>query len=207
MERRVPHVRTSVRTKKEGGTRPGLVGPPDQSFYGCAWYPSSEKNWGFILLLLCQLTLAAETTPQAALSSALRATPAIGVVVDVKTGRQLAAVRTPEVTRSAPGSLLKPLFLASALSHHEVQPQTTVFCRRDLHVIAEDRDWNLACTHPQTDIAFSAQEALAYSCNRDFAALADRLSPADAAATLGHTVCRRHTLRKPGSRRSCWCWG
>src|ERR1700733_1144847 len=140
----------------------------------------------FTLLLLCQLTLAAESTPQAALSSALRSTPAVGVVVDVKTGRQLAAVKTPEATQGAPGSLLKPLFLASALEHHEVQPQTTVFCRRDLHVIAEDRDWNLACAHPQTNVAFSAQEALAYSCNRYFAALADRLSPADAAATLSH---------------------
>ncbi len=140
----------------------------------------------FTLLLLCQLTLAAETTPQAALSSALGATPAVGVVVDVKTGRQLATVKTPEVTRSAPGSLLKPLFLASALEHHKLLPQSTVFCRRDLHVIAEDRDWNLACTHPQTDVAFSAQEALAYSCNRYFAALADRLSPTDAATTLSH---------------------
>jgi stage II sporulation protein D len=140
----------------------------------------------FTLLLLRQLTLAAEITPQAALSSALRGTPAAGIVIDVKTGRQLAAVKSPEATRSAPGSLLKPLFLASALEHHEVQPQTTVFCRRDLHVIAEDRDWNLACTHPQTNVAFSAQEALAYSCNRYFATLADRLSPTDAATTLSH---------------------
>ena len=139
----------------------------------------------FTLLLVFRLTLAAET-PQSALFSALRATPGVGVVVAVKTGRQLAAVKTPEATQGAPGSLLKPLFLASALNHHELLPQTTVFCRRDLHVIAEDRDWNLACTHPQTNVAFSAQEALAYSCNRYFAALADRLSPADAAATLSH---------------------
>jgi stage II sporulation protein D len=138
------------------------------------------------LLLLSPLTLAAEPIPQAALSSALRGTPAVGVVVDVKTGRQLAAMKTPEATQGAPGSLLKPLFLASALNHHELLPQTTVFCRRDLHVIAEDRDWNLACTHPQTNVAFSAQEALAYSCNRYFAALADRLSPAGAATTLSH---------------------
>jgi stage II sporulation protein D len=140
----------------------------------------------FLLLIVCRLTMADESTAQAALSSALRASPAIGLVVDVKTGRQLAAVKSSEVTQTAPGSLLKPLFLASALVHQEVLPQTTVFCRRDLHVIAEDRDWNLACTHPQTDVAFSAQEALAYSCNRYFATLADRLSPADAAATLIH---------------------
>jgi stage II sporulation protein D len=140
----------------------------------------------FTLLLVCRLPLAAETTPQAALSSALRNTPAVGLVVDVRTGRQLAAVKADEVTLATPGSLLKPLFLASALNHHQVLPQTTVFCRRDLHIIAKDRDWNLACTHPQTDVAFSAQEALAYSCNRYFAALADRLSPADAASTLAH---------------------
>jgi stage II sporulation protein D len=138
------------------------------------------------LLLLSPLTMAAESTTQAALSSALRSTPAVGVVVDVKSGRQLAAVKAAGAALSTPGSLLKPLFLASALVHQEVLPQTTVFCRRDLHVIAKDRDWNLACTHPQTDVALSAQEALAYSCNRYFATLADRLSPADAAATLAH---------------------
>ena len=65
-------------------------------------------------------------------------------------------------------------------------PQTTVFCRRNLHITDGTRDWNLACTHPQSDVAFAAQEALAYSCNRYFADLADRIPPAQAAAILAH---------------------
>ncbi len=100
-------------------------------------------------------------------------------MLDLKTGRRVAAVKPAEAEslRSTPGSILKPLFLAAALRHQQVQPQTTVFCRRDLHISADKRDWNLACTHPQTDIAFAAQDALAYSCNRYFANLADRISP------------------------------
>ena len=65
-------------------------------------------------------------------------------------------------------------------------PQTAVFCRRDLRVSTGSREWNLACTHPQSDVPFTAQEALAYSCNRYFAALADRMTPAQVSATLEH---------------------
>jgi stage II sporulation protein D len=138
-----------------------------------------------ILLLLSPRTSAAQTTPQAALTSALQGTPAVGLVVDVKTGRQLAAVKATN-ERHAPGSILKPLFLAAALEQHEVQPATTVFCRRNLHINDGTHDWNLACTHPQSDVAFAAKEALAYSCNRYFAELADRIPPAQASAILEH---------------------
>jgi stage II sporulation protein D len=130
----------------------------------------------------------AQTTARAALSSALRNTPAIGVVLNLKTGRPVATVKATEAEnqRSAPGSILKPLFLAAALQQHQLQPRTKVFCRRDLRIAAGGRDWNLACTHPQTDIAFDAQDALAYSCNRYFAALADRISPEEARTILEH---------------------
>ena len=107
------------------------------------------------------------------------------MVVDVKSGRQLAAVRATD-ERRAPGSILKPLFLAAALEQHEVLPETTVFCRRNLHISYEGQEWNLACTHPQSDVAFAAKEALAYSCNRYFAELADRIPPAQTSAILEH---------------------
>jgi stage II sporulation protein D len=145
-------------------------------------------NWNLllsILLLLSPLTLAGQTTAQTALSSALQGTPAVGLVVDLKTGRQVAEVKATS-DRHAPGSILKPLFLAAALEQHEVLPVTTVFCRRNLHISDGTRDWNLACTHPQSDVAFAAKEALAYSCNRYFAELADRIPPAQAAAILAH---------------------
>jgi cell division protein FtsI/penicillin-binding protein 2 len=110
----------------------------------------------------------------------------VGVVLDVKSGRLVAAVKAPEAARqhSTPGSILKPLFLTAALEQREVLPQTKVFCRRDLQIREGNREWNLACTHPQSDVAFSAKEALAYSCNRYFAALADRIPPRQASAIL-----------------------
>jgi stage II sporulation protein D len=139
------------------------------------------------LLFFSPLTWA-QTPTQAALSSALRNSPAVGVVLDLNTGRRVAIVKPTEAERlrSTPGSILKPLFLAAALQRQQVQPQSTIFCRRDLHISADKRDWNLACTHPQTDIAFAAQDALAYSCNSYFANLADRISPEEASAILEH---------------------
>jgi stage II sporulation protein D len=151
-------------------------------------FAATPYHWNLllsILLLLSPPALAAETTTQAALTSALQGTPAVGSVIDVKTGRQLAAVKATN-ERHAPGSILKPLFLAAALEQHEVQPETTVFCRRNLHISDGTREWNLACTHPQSDVAFAAKEALAYSCNRYFAELADRIPPAQTSAILEH---------------------
>jgi cell division protein FtsI/penicillin-binding protein 2 len=131
-------------------------------------------------------SLAAQTTEQTALSAALQSTPAVGVVLDVKSGRLVAVVKADEAEkrRSAPGSTLKPLFLAAALQQRDVLPETTVFCRRSLHISEGSREWNLACTHPQSDVAFSAKEALAYSCNSYFAKLADRISPQQTATIL-----------------------
>jgi membrane peptidoglycan carboxypeptidase len=140
------------------------------------------------LLLFSPFAFAAETTAQVALSAALQSTPAVGLVVDVKSGRQVAAVRAAQAASqlSTPGSILKPLFLIAALEQKEVLPQTRVFCRRSLRISNGTREWNLACTHPQSDVTFSAKEALAYSCNRYFAELADRIPPAQAAAILDH---------------------
>jgi stage II sporulation protein D len=138
------------------------------------------------ILLLLPLTLSAQTPVQRALSNALRDTPAVGVAVDVRSGQQIAEVREATQVRDQPGSILKPLFLAAALRGREILSQTQVFCSRTLHLTEGGRDWNLACTHPQTNSPFVAQEALAYSCNTYFAALADRFSPAQAVAILEH---------------------
>ena len=149
-----------------------------------------SREWIYIacLLVFIPLNSVAETRAQAALSSTLRGTSAVGIVVDVTGGSLLAAVKGAEAksSLSAPGSILKPLFLAAALEQREVLPQTTVFCRRNLHITDETREWNLACTHPQSNVAFTAREALAYSCNRYFAELADRIPPAQVVAILEH---------------------
>ena len=152
-----------------------------QRTWRCLSYPCcSELFWQF-----CPPFPWQHKPAEAALTSALQKTPAVGLVVDVKTGRQLASVKATN-ERHAPGTILKPLFLAAALEQHEVLPETTVFCRRNLRISDGTRDWNLACTHPQSGVAFAAKEALAYSCNRYFADLADRIPPAQAAAILAH---------------------
>jgi stage II sporulation protein D len=137
------------------------------------------------LLLLPPVAGGSETTAQSALSSALRGTPAVGIVLDVKTGKQLAAVGATQ-TISPPGSILKPLFLARALATDAILPQSQIFCRRDLRIMDGATQYNLACTHPQSNVSFAAQDALAYSCNRYFASLADHISPAQAMAVLNH---------------------
>ncbi|MGC2403274.1 MAG: SpoIID/LytB domain-containing protein [Acidobacteriaceae bacterium] len=139
------------------------------------------------MLFLSPLARASETAAQSALFSALRDTPAVGIVLDVTTGKRLAVVRPAQSEGlSAPGSILKPFFLARALKTDVILPQSRVFCARDLQITEGARQYNLACTHSQSDVSFAAQDALAYSCNRYFASLADHLSPAQAAAVLEH---------------------
>lgn len=119
---------------------------------------------------------------QHALHAALAGTAATSIVLDAASGNVLAVEPAANATQhhSAPGSILKPFFLAAALKAGAIQPQTTVLCHRDLRILGH----NLACSHPQTDIAFNAEEALAYSCNTYFADLGGRLSPSQAVSIL-----------------------
>lgn len=95
--------------------------------------------------------------------------------MDVSTGRLLATEKPRQgaTLQSLPGSVLKPFFLAEALERGQLNPQATFFCRRNLQIAGR----SLPCSHPQTGMAFHAEEALAYSCNNYFAELANRLSP------------------------------
>ena len=119
------------------------------------------------------------TREQTALTDTLHNTSAIGTVVDRQSGRILATRGNKDYTNT-PGSILKPLLLLGALQQNIVASTTTVFCRRDLHI----GDGTYPCTHPQSNISFTAQEALAYSCNTWFAALALRFTPARLLETL-----------------------
>jgi beta-lactamase class D len=117
-----------------------------------------------------------------ALRTAVEGTAAVAVVQSVAGGHVIAMVRAREAEdlRVSPGSTLKPLFLSTALEEKTIYPDTRVFCRRSLHIAGHD----LRCTHPQTASALNASEALAYSCNTYFAALATRMRPASLLATL-----------------------
>ncbi len=119
------------------------------------------------------------TRERTALNDTLRATPAIGAVVHRQSGRTLATHGDVELA-STPGSTLKPLLLFEALRQNLVTPATTVFCRRDLHIANR----SYPCTHPQSNVSFTAQEALAYSCNTWFASLSLRFTPAQLMETF-----------------------
>ena len=120
-------------------------------------------------------------TLQTALAHALGSSQASAVVLDLKTGSAIAAVGEPR--RAAPGSTLKPLLLEYALRHGIVTPQTKVFCHRNLRV----GDRSLPCTHPANDDVFTAETALAESCNTYFADLARRFSSPDLETALRET--------------------
>jgi hypothetical protein len=96
------------------------------------------------------------------------------LVLDVKSGRVIAARHMGEASRtlSEPGSTLKPLILYQALSSHEWNASTRVECDRNLRVATH----TLRCSHPPA-APFDARDALAWSCNSYFAAMARTLPP------------------------------
>ena len=119
---------------------------------------------------------------QTALDKALYGTPAVAVVLDGRSGHILATHHREEAgaVAATPGSILKPLVLLTALQQHVITPKTAIFCRRELHI----GDRNLPCTHPQSNITFTAEDALAYSCNTYFADLANRIHSEDLVTAL-----------------------
>jgi cell division protein FtsI/penicillin-binding protein 2 len=128
---------------------------------------------------------------QRALNAALANTGAVAVVLDGDDGRMIAAMHAERAGRfaSAPGSTLKPLFLAAALGQGKVRAETTVVCHGNLRIAGRD----LACTHPRSDNVLNAERALAYSCNTWFANLATRFTPQQATAVLREYGLGSHT--------------
>jgi cell division protein FtsI/penicillin-binding protein 2 len=139
-------------------------------------------------LLSCLFFFAASSaggqagTMQSLLDSAFSGTTAVVVVLDGKNGHLLAAEHAEEAAKitSAPGSVLKPLFLNTALKQGLIRSDSTVFCRRNLRIANR----NLSCTHPIEANVLNAESALAYSCNSYFANLARRFSQDQAVAVL-----------------------
>jgi cell division protein FtsI/penicillin-binding protein 2 len=113
-----------------------------------------------------------------ALAQVLRGTQASAVVLDTQTGAVLASAGKPR--RATPGSAVKPLLLEYALEHSIVNPEMEVYCRRNLHVGGRA----LPCTHPADHPVFTAESALAESCNTWFAELARRYSGPELEAAL-----------------------
>lgn len=150
---------------------------------------SSSRRWPLsvalrvaaLLALVPAAHLCAQTSPpvpvstsaassERALRSAVGRTGASAVVLDWSTGALLA--RAGAYPAAAPGSAIKPLLLDYALTHGIVRPDTLVYCRRNLRIGGRP----VPCTHPDDQPAFTAERALAESCNTWFAALGRRFS-------------------------------
>jgi cell division protein FtsI/penicillin-binding protein 2 len=106
------------------------------------------------------------------------------VVLDIASGHLLAAHQLDDASRTlaAPGSTLKPLILYRLVSAGRWSPASRIACNRQL-VVAGHR---LACTHPPAP-PFDAREALTWSCNTYFAAVARSLHPGELGQLLRPT--------------------
>lgn len=122
---------------------------------------------------------------QSALDRAVRKAPDARIVVlDIGSGRLLAEHRLRDAARTlaAPGSTLKPLVLYQMVKEDRWNPANRVACNRQL-VVASHR---LACTHPSAP-PFDSREALTWSCNTYFAAVARTLRPGELGQLLRPT--------------------
>ena len=116
---------------------------------------------------------AAEFSPQARI-----------VVLDIATGHLLASSHLAEagVTLAAPGSTLKPLVLYSLVESGRWDPSRRIACSRKLVIAGR----SLACSHPPAE-PMDARQALAWSCNTYFAAVAGALAPGELRKLLAPT--------------------
>jgi membrane peptidoglycan carboxypeptidase len=141
-------------------------------------YPRGGGGYLAITLFLASCVHAPAQATDETLAQALHGTQASAVVLDARTGTVLASAGA--LRRGAPGSTLKPLLLQYALEHSIVRPETEVYCRRNLHIGGRA----LPCTHPANQPVFTAESALAESCNTWFAEMARRYSGPELEAAL-----------------------
>ncbi|MBZ5525014.1 MAG: serine hydrolase [Acidobacteriia bacterium] len=104
------------------------------------------------------------------------------VVINVATGKILAKSHLDVAAQrlTYPGSTLKPFVLMELLSSGRVKPDQRIMCRRPLYVGGKRMD----CAHPEGVEVLDAPDAIAYSCNSYFAAVANRLSGDELALLL-----------------------
>jgi cell division protein FtsI/penicillin-binding protein 2 len=122
-------------------------------------------------------TFVADPGLQHAASRAMAGRTGSAVVIDVATGKVLAAYHPEAAARrvALPGSAIKPFTLLALLESGKVNAETTLMCKRQLTVAGHKLD----CTHPDVKQPIDAATALAYSCNTYFTSMATRLTPAE----------------------------
>lgn len=134
--------------------------------------------------LIGQCRALAQSWQSAASVAAHRESLARIVVLDVTSGHVIAARGLSEAARTlaSPGSTLKPLALYQLVATGRWNPSARIACDRQL-VISSHR---LACSHPAAP-PFDASEALTWSCNSYFAAVARTLRPGELGTLLRPT--------------------
>jgi len=122
--------------------------------------------------------------PSAVAHASLFAPQARIVVLDVATGHLLAASHLSEAARTlaAPGSTLKPLALYSLVASSRWDPSRRIACTRKLIIAGR----SLNCSHPPAG-PMDARQALTWSCNTYFAAVAGTLAPGELRNLLAPT--------------------
>jgi len=117
------------------------------------------------------------------------------VVLDIGSGRLLASAHLTEAARTLaePGSTLKPLLLYGLIAAGRWDPNRRIACSRKLRIAGR----SLNCSHPAID-PMDAREALAWSCNTYFAAVAASLKPGELRSLLAPTGLLSQTALAPG---------
>jgi cell division protein FtsI/penicillin-binding protein 2 len=106
------------------------------------------------------------------------------LVLDIDSGRILAASHLADAARTlaAPGSTLKPLVLYSLVAANRWDPSRRIACSRNLRIAGR----SLNCSHPPAG-PMDAREALTWSCNTYFAAVAEGLRLGELRSLLAPT--------------------
>jgi len=133
---------------------------------------------------------------QSAVAHAVHMAPEARIVVlDAQSGRMLAAGHLPEAARTLanPGSALKPLLLYELVSAGRWDPSRRIACNRRLRIAGR----SLNCSHPPAE-PMNAEEALTWSCNTYFAAVAGTLRTDELRGLLAQTGLLGQTGLAPG---------
>ena len=109
----------------------------------------------------------------------MKGKPGAAAVIDVASGELLASwnLKLAAQRLASPGSTVKPFVLDELLRTGKIRPEQRLVCRRPLYIAGRRMD----CSHSPAITDLDAADAIAYSCNSYFAAVATQLTPQELA--------------------------
>ncbi|HEU5413990.1 MAG TPA: penicillin-binding transpeptidase domain-containing protein [Candidatus Angelobacter sp.] len=139
----------------------------------------------FLCVALCLASgLSAQQPPaapelQSQLAQLMKGKPGAAAVLDVASGKLIASwnLKLAAQRLAAPGSTVKPFVLDKLLRAGKLRPEKRLVCRRPLYISGRRMD----CSHSPAITDLDAADAIAYSCNSYFAAVATQLTPQELA--------------------------